>query len=92
MSQKALCYKGTKFHRISEFVSAHLYITLTCSVMMLWRVLTDCVSSLTLTTVPNFMIQGGDISDSNGAGGESIYGGYYDDEQSEVRMSRLRSN
>ena len=34
------------------------------------------------------MIQGGDISDSNGAGGESIYGGYYDDEQSEVSMSR----
>lgn len=39
-------------------------------------------------SVPNFMIQGGDISDSNGVGGESIYGGYFDDEQSEVRKCK----
>jgi hypothetical protein len=30
------------------------------------------------------MIQGGDLSGLNGTGGESIYGGYYDDERSEV--------
>ncbi len=34
--------------------------------------------------VPNFIIQGGDISGNNGVGGESIYGGYFDDESFEV--------
>lgn len=35
-------------------------------------------------SVPNFIIQGGDISGTNGVGGESIYGGYFDDETFEV--------
>jgi len=30
------------------------------------------------------MIQGGDIAGTNGVGGESIYGGYFDDESFEV--------
>jgi cyclophilin family peptidyl-prolyl cis-trans isomerase len=34
--------------------------------------------------VPNFLIQGGDISFANGVGGESIYGGYFEDESFEV--------
>ncbi len=34
--------------------------------------------------VPNFLIQGGDISYANGVGGESIYGGYFEDESFEV--------
>ena len=34
--------------------------------------------------VPNFGIQGGDITENNGVGGESIYGGYFDDESFEV--------
>lgn len=29
---------------------------------------------------PDFIVQGGDISTDNGAGGESIYGGYFEDE------------
>lgn len=33
-----------------------------------------------MTIVPNFGIQGGDITHNNGQGGESIYGGYFDDE------------
>ena len=31
------------------------------------------------------MIQGGDITEDNGVGGESIYGGHFDDESFEVR-------
>jgi cyclophilin family peptidyl-prolyl cis-trans isomerase len=34
--------------------------------------------------VPNFLVQGGDISHANGVGGESIYGGYFEDESFEV--------
>ena len=30
------------------------------------------------------MIQGGDVTEDNGVGGESIYGGYFDDESFEV--------
>jgi peptidylprolyl isomerase len=30
--------------------------------------------------VPDFGIQGGDITQNNGLGGESIYGGYFEDE------------
>ena len=47
------------------------------------------VCAFLLTEVPNFMMQGGDITDGNGVGGESIYGGYFDDETFEVR--RIKS-
>ncbi len=39
--------------------------------------------------VPNFMIQGGDITEGNGAGGESIYGGYFEDETFEILHDKL---
>ena len=39
--------------------------------------------------VPNFIIQGGDITDNNGVGGESIYGGYFEDETFEVLHNKL---
>lgn len=35
------------------------------------------------------MIQGGDITEDNGVGGESIYGGYFDDESFEVLHNKL---
>jgi peptidylprolyl isomerase len=34
--------------------------------------------------VPNFLIQGGDITHGDGTGGESIYGGKFEDETFEV--------
>ncbi|KAL7522833.1 hypothetical protein ACHAWX_007558, partial [Stephanocyclus meneghinianus] len=39
--------------------------------------------------IPNFLIQGGDISYANGVGGESIYGGYFEDESFEVPLNKL---
>mmetsp|Transcript_18753 Transcript_18753/g.30777 ORF Transcript_18753/g.30777 Transcript_18753/m.30777 type:complete len:232 (-) Transcript_18753:684-1379(-) len=39
--------------------------------------------------IPSFMIQGGDITEGNGVGGESIYGGYFEDETFEVLHNKL---
>lgn len=39
--------------------------------------------------IPNFGIQGGDITEHNGVGGESIYGGYFDDEPFEVQHNKV---
>ena len=38
--------------------------------------------------IPNFMIQGGDITHSNGLGGESIYGNKFPDENFKVHHSK----
>ena len=46
---------------------------------------THCV----FIVVPDFMIQGGDITEGNGSGGESIYGGYFEDETFEVLHNKL---
>lgn len=55
--------------------------------------LTDDILSYTScefdAAVPNFIIQGGDITDDNGVGGESIYGGYFEDETFEVLHNKL---
>jgi cyclophilin family peptidyl-prolyl cis-trans isomerase len=38
--------------------------------------------------IPGFMLQGGDFSNRNGTGGESIYGGKFDDESFKVKHTR----
>uniref|UniRef100_A0A0E9WDX6 Peptidyl-prolyl cis-trans isomerase n=1 Tax=Anguilla anguilla TaxID=7936 RepID=A0A0E9WDX6_ANGAN len=38
--------------------------------------------------VKDFMIQGGDFSEGNGRGGESIYGGFFEDESFSVKHNK----
>ena len=39
-------------------------------------------------TVPNFLVQGGDITHGDGTGGESIYGGHFEDETFQVKHDK----
>ena len=38
--------------------------------------------------IPHFLLQGGDFSHNDGRGGESIYGGRFEDESFEVHFNR----
>ncbi|XP_065206394.1 peptidyl-prolyl cis-trans isomerase D [Planococcus citri] len=44
-------------------------------------------NSIIHKVMPKFMIQGGDITDFNGSGGESIYGPFFDDENFTIKHS-----
>ena len=38
--------------------------------------------------IPNFIVQGGDFTKGDGTGGESIWGGYFEDESFQVKHNR----
>lgn len=43
-----------------------------------------CTDTTFCVIVPNFLIQGGDFSHNSGVGGESIYGGHFEDESFDI--------
>ena len=85
MSGKQLCYKGSRIHRISELL---YYANRRHKCPFPIFILTETFDPFHALTVPNFMIQGGDITHGNGVGGESIYGGTFDDEIFHLNYSK----
>jgi cyclophilin family peptidyl-prolyl cis-trans isomerase len=90
ISGKPLCYKGSKFHRISKSYVMYCCIAFAdCYKLSIRAHSQPLILCVHIWAVPNFIIQGGDITSGNGLGGESIYGGYFEDETFEVLHNKL---
>lgn len=84
-----LCYKNTPIHRISKFDSTVCAMYYNVHQLRVEHFLTYTTPIHPIVKVPNFMIQGGDFTHHDGVGGESIYGGKFDDESFEVLHNKI---